>query len=153
MKAELINSFLKAGQDVVMQMTGIKLEIEKTYIKKPPFDKNDIAIVIGVTGELNGLTAINMSEDLALKMASTMMGGMQISSLDEISKSAVTELGNMILGNAASLLYNEGVKVDITPPQLLENEVINYSKNTPIISTLLKGNIGTIEVEVAVKTL
>ncbi|KAB3532914.1 chemotaxis protein CheX [Alkaliphilus pronyensis] len=152
MRAELINSFLKAGQDVIKQMTGINMEIEKTYIKKPS-DNNNIAIVIGLKGELEGITAISMEEPLAMKMASIMMGGMPVSSLDEISKSAVTELGNMILGNAASLLYNDGFKVDITTPQLIENVAIQHSKDVPIISTIMKGDIGKIEVEVAIREM
>jgi len=47
-----------------------------------------------------------------------------------MSKSALSELTNMILGNTATLLYNRGVGVEITPPSFLmgENMQISPSK-------------------------
>ena len=46
-----------------------------------------------------------MDKPVALQIASAMMMGMTITELDEMSKSAIAESANMILGNAATLLY------------------------------------------------
>jgi chemotaxis protein CheX len=55
------------------------------------------------------------------------MMGIPIFMLDEISKSAVTEVTNMILGNAASLLFRKGIKIDITPPTLFMGDDMRIS--------------------------
>ena len=38
--------------------------------------------------------------------------------MDDLASSAIYELGNMILGNASTLLSNAGILTDITPPRL-----------------------------------
>ena len=42
-------------------------------------------------------------------MASKMMMGMPVTALDDMSISAISELGNMIMGNAATILLNKGI--------------------------------------------
>ena len=75
-----------------------------------------------------------MNRSVALNIASNMMGGAEIAELDEISKSAISELANMILGNTATILYNKGIGIEITPPTFLmgENLQISNSKMTTI---------------------
>ena len=41
-----------------------------------------------------------------------------IQQMDEMSSSAICELGNMILGNAATILAANEIGIDITPPTL-----------------------------------
>ena len=47
-----------------------------------------------------------------------MMMGMPVTEIDDMAKSALSELGNMIMGNAATLLSNKNFRIDITPPTL-----------------------------------
>ena len=57
---------------------------------------------------------------------------MPIEQMDDLSKSAICELGNMILGNSATLLAANGIGIDITPPTLSHGMVEftnNYTKN------------------------
>ena len=56
-----------------------------------------------------------------------MMMGMQVVELDEMAKSAICELSNMILGNSATAFSENKIIVDITPPSLLIGKDINVS--------------------------
>jgi len=67
-----------------------------------------------------------MNKNVALTAASGMMGGLNLTELDEMSKSALSELTNMILGNTATLLYNRGVGVEITPPSFLMGRTCRF---------------------------
>ena len=70
----------------------------------------------------------------------------------DITKSAISELGNMILGNAATLLYNINIKIDITPPTLLLGEKISISiANMKTICIPLKTELGIIELDISIK--
>ncbi len=152
MKAELINPFIKASKDILMQIAMIPCELGKIYLKESPFMAQNVAILIGLTGGLKGQAIISMNEEIAKKIASGMMGGMPVDHFDEIAKSAISELGNMIMGNTATLLYNEGVIIDITPPTLLTGE--NLSVSNGHLKTLcipLVSSMGVIEIEIAVK--
>ena len=55
------------------------------------------------------------------------MGGMTVDTFDDMAKSAISELGNMIIGNTATILSTRGISVEITPPSLLVGENIDVS--------------------------
>jgi chemotaxis protein CheX len=81
------------------------------------------------------------------------MGGMEVKELDNISRSAVSELANMIMGNAAMLLYNQGVATEITPPSFLTGDNIEvYSDKLESVCVEFDlGDMGKIELGVAVE--
>lgn len=45
--------------------------------------------------------------------------GMPVSEFDDMARSAISELGNMVMGNAATILSNNNVMIDITPPTII----------------------------------
>lgn len=75
--------------------------------------------MLGVTGEISGQVCIVMENDVARDVASRMMMGMPVAEIDDMARSALSELGNMVMGNAATILSNSNVLIDITPPTLL----------------------------------
>ena len=75
--------------------------------------------MIGVTGEMQGQVMLAFQKKVALVIASKMMY-MEVKELDEISTSAICELGNMIMGNASTAFSVKNIGIDITPPSLCE---------------------------------
>ena len=152
MNAEFVNPFIKASRDILVQMTGISSEMGSVYIKDKSFLMPNVVIMIGITGDFKGQAVVSMSEGIAFRIASNMMGGLPVAALDEITKSAISELGNMILGNAATLLYNLNIKIDITPPTLLIGDKISISlANMKTICIPLKTEFGIIELDISTK--
>lgn len=129
MKVEYINPFIEASQSVLKLIANIDLKLGKLYLKGSPYESDSIAIIIGLTGKIRGQVIFNMSKPVAFKIASLMMMGMPVTELDEISKSALSELTNMIAGNTATILYNRGVGVEITPPTMLTGQSMTISSN------------------------
>ncbi len=127
MRAEYINPFIKASKEVLTQMTGIDFNIGKPFIKTSPYDAANVIIIIGITGDIKGQALISIDLDIALTIVSNMMVGMEVTELNEMSKSALSELGNMIMGNSATLLFNSNIKIDITPPTLMIGQGLSIS--------------------------
>ncbi|NLZ47700.1 MAG: chemotaxis protein CheX [Clostridiales bacterium] len=127
MKVEYINPFIEASLEVISQTTNMKPTIGKVFVKNNSYNGDGVVIFIGLTGKINGNVVLSLSKNLALNIASAMMGGMPVIELDEISKSAIAELANMILGNTASIFYKNGIGIDITPPTVLTGENINLT--------------------------
>lgn len=74
-----------------------------------------------------------------------------VTEIDEMSKSAISELGNMISGNAGTLLYNQGVTVDITPPKIIESaEAAGYTPKRALTIPLKIGDIGQLDIQVII---
>jgi len=152
MKVEYINPFIKATTEVFKTMLNRELTTGKPYIKASPFVADSLMIMVGITGEIRGQASISMSEDLARSVASTMMMGMPVDALDELSKSALSELANMIMGNSATLLFNTGVNIDITPPTLMMGDNMQVSAGSMrTVCVPLLCDLGEFMLDVSVK--
>lgn len=153
MNVEYINPFIEACESVLKSVANMDIKPGRPYIKTSPFASDTLAIIIGVTGKMRGQIIFSMSIDVAISIASAMMGGMPIAELDEISKSAVQESTNMILGNAATILYNKGLAVEITPPTLLTGSNIQVSTTSKMETICVPLHISTggqLELDIAV---
>jgi Predicted inhibitor of MCP methylation, homolog of CheC len=153
MNIEYINPFIEASQTVLKQIANIDAKLGKVYLKESPYSSESIVILVGLTGKIRGQAMFTMKKSLAMNIASIMMFGMPVTDFDEISKSAISELTNMILGNAATLLYNRGTHVDITPPSLLmgDNMQISSSKMKTVCVPLILDNNEVIELDISVE--
>jgi chemotaxis protein CheX len=152
MKAEYVNAFIKASTEVLNNFVTEKFSVGRPYIRQNPFPTKEIVILLGITGDIRGQAVFSLSEQMAKAVASGMMMGMPVDEIDEMAKSALSELGNMIMGNSATLLFNLGVKIDITPPSLVKGQAIEISSSgleticVPLVSTL-----GEIEFDIGIK--
>ena len=153
MNIEYINPFIEASQTVLQQIASIEAKLGKVYLKESPYRSDNILVLVGLTGSIRGQAVFSMSKSLAMNIASRMMFGMPVTELDEISKSAISELTNMILGNAATLLYNRGKIVEITPPTLLmgDNMSISSSRMKTVCVPLILDNDGVIELDISIE--
>ncbi len=152
MKVEYINSFIKATSQVFKTIANLDITVGKPYISASPFTASNLVLIVGITGEIKGQAVIGLSEDTAKKLASAMMMGMPVEALDDMSKSALQELSNMIMGNSATLLFNEGVVVDITPPSLMTGENIEVSTaSMKTISVPLHCSVGEVLLNISSK--
>lgn len=116
--AEHINPFLMSAQQILAQVCMIQTKVGQLSKDNMCVDGEPIFIMLGVTGEMTGQVCIVFDLEGAKDIASRMMMGMPVNEIDEMAKSALSELGNMIMGNAATLLANNNLTIDITPPTL-----------------------------------
>ena len=137
MKIEYINPFLMAASSVLQTACNIQLTSGKPYVKTTSFNEDSIVICIGITGQIGGQALIAFSQEVACDIASKMCM-MPIESLDDLATSALCELGNMVLGNAATMLSTKGVIADITPPIIIKGNFVmerTYARNVCIPMT------------------
>lgn len=133
MNVEHINPFIQASQDVIREMTGLIPVLGKMYVKDAPYRGDNVVVLIGLTGAIQGNVVMSFKKTLACKIASMMMCGMPVPELDEIAKSAIAELCNMILGNAASIFATNKIAIDITPPTVLTGENMQFSPSKSVV--------------------
>lgn len=119
MNVEVINPFIQGTKQVLTSVCNVESKMGKVYVKNKPFE-DKLNITIGIIGDIKGRVNYSFDLSVALFMASKMMF-MEVSALDDISKSAICELSNMISGAIATVFSNNGKFVDITPPVLEEN--------------------------------
>ncbi len=152
MNVEYINPFIEASQTVLTQM-GLNACLGKVFLKKSPYKSDSIIVIVGLTGQIRGQVALVMKLSSALHIVSCMMGGMHINKLDELGKSAIAELANMIMGNTATLFYNKGIAIEITPPSMLvgENMEVTTGKMKTVCIPLQLGEEYSITIDVSME--
>lgn len=146
-----INPFLMAATKIFKEMCFIDTRIGKPYIKNPIFLDNTLIIIIGFTGKMKGQVMIAFEQEIACDLASKMIM-MPVTVMDEFSKSAISELGNMILGNSATIFSTQGIDIDITPPTIGSGTMSfthTFSKNICIPMEYEEGK--KIEINIAIK--
>lgn len=152
MKVEFINPFVSAAFMVLEKVGKTKVSKGALSLAASPIAGMDVNTVIGVTGDILGQVIFSMSTDTAQKLASVMLMGLPISDFDEIAKSAISELGNIITGNAATELGNNGFCCNITPPSLFMGKEVKVSiKDLQILVIPVTTDLGEIQIYVALR--
>ncbi len=150
LSAEHINPFLMAAKKVLQDMCFVEVSIQKPGLKEAAFTADSWVIIIGVTGEMRGQVLIAMREKDACNIASKMCM-MEVSAIDDFAASALSELGNMIMGNAATVFASNGIGIDITPPTLSHGEVSFTSTYAKSLCVPLTFADTTVELYLALK--
>ena len=115
----MINPFIEALMNIMPQLGFQNVSKGKISVGDQFMNSKGVTILVGLTDELRGNVAYNMSTETAKAIASKMMMGMPVAEMDEMAQSAISELTNMVTGNAATNFEKYGLKVDISPPTLV----------------------------------
>ena len=68
-----------------------------------------------------------------------------------MGKSAISELGNMISGNASTILSSQGIVVDIMPPQVMKSEnLTSFVPQRALYIPLTVEGIGELDIQVMI---
>lgn len=136
-----MNPFIESSIGILGRITGVMFKTGSPSMTNDESTFKNIVVGLGVYGDINGQAFLCLDNDFAVALANNMCGAMaQGDELTEISKSALCELGNMIIGNAATLLFNKGFKVDITTPSIIDIKTIMDTFKSAINIPLHCGN-------------
>lgn len=150
MQAEFINPLIEASKYVILSTTKQEVKVGQVFVRNTPSNEGGVGICLGITGKIRGQVVFSMKQAVAIDIASLMMNT-QVIELDEVSRSAVTELANMIMGKTAAALFDSGLKIDITPPAFLLGENLCYlgtSKVKTLCIPFILENGNIIETEI-----
>lgn len=148
MRVEFIEPFLKAAFSVLETLISDRAERGTLSMRGNTFTTQQVTIMAGVNGDVEGLALYGMSVVTARKIASAMMGE-EVAQMNEMAWSAVSELGNMITGNATNLLYEAGFKCNITPPSVIQGMNVQISTRVPTLVVPMMTSFGRMEINVA----
>ena len=146
-----INPFLIASSKIFKEMCFIDTKVGRPFIREPIFLDNTLLIIIGFTGKMKGQVMISFEQEIALDVASRMIM-MPVTVMDDFAKSAISELGNMILGNAATIFSTQGIDIDITPPTIGTGTMsFSYAYTKNICIPFVYDGDKKIDINIAVK--
>lgn len=121
----ITDSFVESAASILGQMVGMTFRPGEVSSNRETDKSGNLLILIGLTGDLYGNVIICFPDELARQFAGAMMM-MEVAEIDGIAQSAICELCNMLIGNAATMLSQKNIVVDITPPTILTGEKIRF---------------------------
>ncbi|AFG37726.1 chemotaxis protein CheX [Spirochaeta africana] len=155
MRVEYINPFVESAYNVLKEVLQVDVKRGELYLKSSSMPVLGVAAIIGLAGDVEGRVLFDMNRDTAVKVANHMLQSMDmdpIDSLNDMGKATITELANMITGQAVTKLHNLGFKFDLTPPAIFTGD--NMEISDPKVEALIvpmELPQGKIEINVAVR--
>ena len=125
-KAEFINPILAGFANGFKQITQFDLQMDKPTIKYPPIVSDSICIHLGITGDLAGKILYDFNETNVFKIIEFMIKT-PLTHFDDLARSGINEICNILTANCCSALSAAGYTCDITPPIMLEAKGMNIS--------------------------
>jgi chemotaxis protein CheX len=152
-KVELINPFVKAAIDVLRSELGKDVERGKLRLETGGNASHDIAVLIGMTGDCKGFVLYGMNLDTGKGIVGKMMG-QECDEFDELARSGIAEIGNVITGGASRGLSETGYHCNITPPTLIVGQNTSIATlDIPRVALPIKTICGEIEIHLALKEM
>lgn len=153
MKVEFISPFVKATIKVLETETGREIPVEKGQltIESNSYTGQDVTVLIGVIGTVQGLVMYGMSERTAKNIVSALLNE-RVVIFNEMVESAIAEMGNVITGIASAELEKAGYPSTLAPPTVITGRgVVISTINIKRLQIPLLTEFGQIEVGVALR--
>lgn len=128
--------FIKSFNTVMTQLGFGKLKKGQLTMAEGVPQSSGIVIVVGIVGAKKGNIAYTIDLENAKKIVSAMMMGMPIAEIDDMAKSALSELTNMLAAHTATSFSESGVQIDISTPTLLHGDNISIKLSNNQVNRL-----------------
>ena len=150
MKAEYANVFIRSATGVFKSEIGVALSRKSLTKKSAPVPSLPICIVIGITGAIRGQVVYSMDSNFAYSVTKAMIPNKLPNELRKLTNSAVSEIANMITGQASIALAGEDRIIHLTPPAVLTgNDMKVDFLAIPTICLSMISEIGSMEINIA----
>ncbi|MBX6771194.1 MAG: chemotaxis protein CheX [Chloroflexi bacterium] len=150
----LITPFFQAAREVLEQELGLGVApgpIQTLDLSDLPGD--DATVLVAVTGDLEGTAFYRYSLPCALGIVSRIIGS-PMTELDELARSGIAELGNVITGRAGVLLAEHGWSCTIAPPVVIAGQEVQvHAPYRPIWQASFTTAFGTVIASIAVRPI
>ena len=121
MKLDLIQPFISAVDTVLAETMETPVTIGGLKMDDEGYRKKGVAAMIAIKGAIEGRVILDMEPRAAARVASY-LAGEDITLNDQGMRDTVSELANMVIGNAVTLLNDRGSTYKVFPPEFISEE-------------------------------
>jgi chemotaxis protein CheX len=121
MRMELIQPFINAADAVFAESLQSPTKILDLTMDEDTYRRKGVAALIAIKGDIEGRVILDLSPEVAMKVASHLAGS-EVPASDQVVRETVCELANMVIGNSVTLLNDQGFRFKVFPPEIHMNE-------------------------------
>lgn len=121
MRMDLIQPFIGSLDAVLAEMMNAPAKIAGLSMEEEGYRKKGTAATVSFRGEIEGRVILDMDKQAAAQVASYLSDG-ETNAPESLLREAVSELANMVIGNAVTQLNDAGYQFKVFPPEILTVE-------------------------------
>jgi len=149
MRAEFINPFVSATQNVFQTMLETKLTRGTLSLKQNSTPLHEVCGLIGLAGKYHGMVVLSFGRETALQLAGKMLGN-EVQELNAEVADAVGELTNMVAGNAKSQLGEFQMSIGLPTVICGKSHSLSFPSCSPALLIPFESDLGPVCVEVGI---
>src|ERR1700736_5997777 len=153
MRMELIQPFINAADAVFSDLLQSSAKIIDLTMDEDTYRRKGVAALIAIKGDIEGRVILDLSPEVALKVASH-LAGTELTASQQLVHETVCELANMVIGNSVTLLNDQGFRFKVFPPEIhMSNEGLAGSVDTEAMVLCVETPCGEIYLNIAMHYL
>ena len=121
MRMELIQPFINAADAVFAESLQAPTKIVDLEMDQEAYRRKGVAALIAIKGDIEGRVILDLSPEVALKVASQ-LAGTDVAASEQVVRETVCEMANMVIGNSVTLLNDQGFHFKVFPPEIHMDE-------------------------------
>jgi chemotaxis protein CheX len=153
MRMELIQPFINAADAVFAESLQAPTKIVDLEMEEDAYRRKGVAALIVIKGDIEGRVILDLSPEVAIKVASQLAGS-QMEASDQVVRETVCEMANMVIGNSVTLLNDRGFHFKVFPPEIhMDDKGLAGSADTEALVICIETPCGNIYLNIAIHYL
>ena len=153
MRMELIQPFISAADAVFAESLQGPTKIVDLEMDEDAYRRKGVAALIAIKGDIEGRVILDLSPDVAMKVA-TILAGTELETSEQVVKETVCEMANMVIGNSVTLLNDQGFHFKVFPPEIHMDETgLAGSADTEALVICIETPCGNVYLNIAMHYL
>jgi chemotaxis protein CheX len=153
MRMELIQPFINAADAVFAESLQAPTKIVNLEMEQEAYRRKGVAALIAIKGDIEGRVILDLSPEVALKVASQLAGA-EVAASEQVVRETVCEMANMVIGNSVTLLNDQGFHFKVFPPEIHMDETgLAGSADTEALVICIETPCGNIYLNIAMHYL
>jgi chemotaxis protein CheX len=150
---ELIQPFINAADAVFAESLQAPTKIVDLEMDEDAYRRKGVAALIAIKGDIEGRVILDLSPEVAMKVASQLAGS-EIEASEQVVKETVCEMANMVIGNSVTLLNDQGFHFKVFPPEIHMDETgLAGSADTEALVICIETPCGNVYLNIAMHYL
>jgi chemotaxis protein CheX len=153
MRMELIQPFINAADAVFAESLQGPTSIGDLAMEEEAYRRKGIAALIAIKGDIEGRVILDLSPEVAVKVAEKLTGS-EVTESEQTIRETVCELANMVIGNSVTLLNDQGFRFKVFPPEIhMNDEGLAGSQDTEAMVLSIETSCGPIFLNISMHYL
>jgi chemotaxis protein CheX len=115
MRMELIQPFINAADAILAQTLNAPTTMGELTMEEEAYRRKGVAAMVRVAGDIEGRVIFDLEPATAKDVTSKLVGG---DGDPDMVPEAICELANQVIGNAVTVLNDQGFHFKVMPPEI-----------------------------------